>query len=252
MRGVDDDGVDTSLDKCSCALHGVGCHAYAGCYAKTSAAVLAGVGFVLGFCNVFVCHEPDELAVGVDNRQFLDFVALENVGCLLKVCRRIRGDEVLARHDLADGAGVVAFEAEIAVCDYANEISVFVDYGDTADMILAHHAQGVGNHAALKDGDGIVDHAVFGAFHVLNLACLFLDRHVFVDDSQTAFAGYGNGKLRFCHSVHGGGNKRNVEGDVARESRLQVHFAGKYFGIRWYQKDVVERQTFHFNSVGYK
>ena len=48
----------------------------------------------------------------------------------------------------------------------------------------------------------------------MNLTSLLGDRHVFVDYTDAALAGNGNGKLRLGDSVHGCGNQRHVEADA--------------------------------------
>ena len=60
-------------------------------------------------------------------------------------------------------------------------------------MVLLHHGQSVTHGLAALDGDRVVDHAVFGAFHGVDLTGLLGDGHVFVYDTDASFAcdGYG-------------------------------------------------------------
>jgi len=82
-------------------------------------------------------------------------------------------------------------------------------------VILTHQHERVADGFAALDGDGIVYHAVFGTLDNGYLAGLLVDRHVLVDDADSALAGYGNSHRRFGYGVHGGCDKRHFQFDVA-------------------------------------
>ena len=52
--------------------------------------------------------------------------------------------------------------------------------------------------------DRVVDHAVFGALHGVDLTCLLGYGHILVDYAYAAFAGYGDGQTGLGDGVHGG------------------------------------------------
>ena len=78
MRGVDDDGIHTSLDQCLHAFKRVGCHAHTGCHAQTALGILAGMGLILGFGDVLVGDEANEFVVVIHHGQLLNLVLQQN------------------------------------------------------------------------------------------------------------------------------------------------------------------------------
>jgi len=125
------------------------------------------------------------------------------------------GHEVLARHDVVDEFVHLAFEPEVAVRHDADQLAVVVNDGDAADVVLAHQHECVADGFAALDGDGVVYHAVFGTLDDSHLAGLLVDRHVLVDDADSAFTGYGDSHGRFGYGVHCGCDERHFQFDVA-------------------------------------
>ena len=56
--------------------------------------------------------------------------------------------------------------------------------------------------------------------------------------------GQGDGETGLGDGVHGRGDQRNVEVDVARQARLQVDFGGQDLGVGRQEEDVIECQGF--------
>ncbi len=226
VGSVDHDCVDTGAHESLGALHGVGGDTDTGSHAQTR--VFARCRFVFGFGDILICNKADELAVGVDNGQLLDLVVLEDVGSLLEGCAERGCHEVLASHHLVDTAALVALEAEVAVSDDTYELAALVYHGNAADVVFAHHAESVGHGRAFKDGDRVVNHAVFGTLYSMHLTGLLFYRHVFVNNAQAALACDRYGKLTLGHCVHSRRYDGYVERYVAREARSEVDFAWKY------------------------
>ncbi len=174
---------------------------------------------------------------------------LQYVGSFFEACGLRGGDEVFGSHYFVDEALRVALEAEVAVCHDAHELAVVIDNGYAADVVFAHHAEGVGHGGAATNGHGVVNHAVFGAFHGVYLTGLFCYRHIFMNHAKTALARYGYSELGFCNGVHSRRYDGYVQCDVAGKTRGKRNFARKHFGISRYEQDVVEGKTVHLYSV---
>lgn len=144
VGGVYHQRVHAGLDQGLGTLHGVGGDTYSGGHAQATQLVLACKRLVLGLCDVLVCHQADEFALGVDHGELLYLVTLQDVGGLLKVRALGGGDDVLACHYLIHGASQVALEAQVSVGDYAFEHPLGVHHGDSADVVFVHHVQRVG------------------------------------------------------------------------------------------------------------
>ena len=110
-----------------------------------------------------------------------------------------------------------------------------------------HERFGVAYGPVGVDGYGVVDHAVFGAFHFANLMGLGLDRHVFVDHTDTALTSDGDGQVGFGHGIHGGRYDGGVDRNVAGETRCDANFARKNFGVGGDEEHVIEGEALGYD-----
>ena len=77
----------------------------------------------------------------------------------------------------------------------------------------------------------ILNDAAFEFFDPTNLLGLLGDRHVLVDDANTALLGKGNRKSAFRDGIHRGRNQGNVHLDVARQVGGQRHIFGGHIRV---------------------
>ena len=159
------------------------------------------------------------------------------------------GHQVFAGHHLIDGTSHITLETQVAIGDNTHQATIVIHHGDAADMIFVHQVERILHGASELDGDRVINHAVFGTFDNGHLARLLLDTHVLVDDTDSAFACYGNGHSRLRHRVHGSGNEGDFQFDVTRESRAQMYGTGQYFRICRNQEDVIVCEAVHHNFV---
>ena len=61
-----------------------------------------------------------------------------------------------------------------------------------------------------------------------------------MDDADTAFLGQGNGQATFRHGIHGGGEQRQIQGDVARQTGRQADIARQNLRMGGDEQDVVK------------
>ncbi len=95
-----------------------------------------------------------------------------------------------------------------------------------------------------RDGDGVDDHAALGALDLVDLAGLLLDGEVAVDDAHAALLGHGDGEARLGDGIHGGGEQRGVQGDVAGELGLGADLGGDDIAVGGNEENVVEGKSF--------
>ena len=153
------------------------------------------------------------------------------------------GDEVGLRHHFGDGNVGARFEAEVAVGEDADEPAVAGD-GDAGDFVAAHDLEGVGDELLGGHGDGVDDHAGFGALDLVDFARLLIDGEVAMDDAEAALLGHGDGHAGFGDGIHGGGEQRGGEGDALCEAGEGADLRGGYFTPRRCQENVIECQGF--------
>ena len=129
---------------------------------------------------------PLSWPVAVDDRQLLDLVPPEQE---LRVGERRpdgSGDEVLARHQLADQRVRTGAEAEVAVGEDADEHAVGARDRHARDAVARHQVERVGDQVVRAERHRLDDHAGLAALHLVDLGDLVLDRQVPVDDPDPA------------------------------------------------------------------
>ena len=81
-------------------------------------------------------------------------------------------------------------------------------------MILRHDVEGILYGCAHLNGYRVVNHTVFSTLNNGNLTSLLLDRHILVDNADTALASNGNSHLSLGNSIHSGCYERNLKLNV--------------------------------------
>src|SRR5271170_6504263 len=135
---------------------------------------------------------------------------------------------------------MIFFEAKVAVGENSGEAGAASD-GKAGDAVLSHDLEGLRDGDVRRDGDGVDDHAGFGALHAVDFFALAVDGNVAMNDADTALACDGDGQARFGDGVHGGGSERDVDGEFAGELRGGFDFGGDYGGFARKEEHVVKR-----------
>ena len=214
VGGVDNHGVHPGVDQGRHAFVGVGGHAHGRGHTEAAELVLARVGELAELDDVAVGDESDELAFAVDNRQLFDAVLAQDLLGLGQVASVLGDDQILARHELGDGACRLLFEAQVAVGHNAHQFAGIVRDRDAANLVFAHDGQRVACGGVLAERHGILDHAAFGTLDFPDLVGLRRNGHVLVHHADAAVARHGNRHFAFGDGVHGrtdnGGLQLNV------------------------------------------
>ena len=215
VRRVNDDGIDVGSHEGSYAVERVGCHTHTCGHTQATFLVFAGHWFIFGFRNILVGNQANELSFVVHHRQFLDFVLLQYLSGGRQVCLHVCGDEFLGCHHVIDGSQHIFLETEVAIRHDAHQMLLFVHHGYAADVIFVHEFQCILHAASALYRHGVVNHAVLGAFYNGNLARLLFDTHVFMYDTDAAFARNCDSHRRFRDGIHRSRNEGNLKFDVA-------------------------------------
>ena len=108
-------------------------------------------------------------------------------------------------------------------------------------------------HAMLGRDNRITDASLIG--HTVNSAAFFASTtilalaallgllgngHVLVDDADATALGHGHGHAGLGHRVHGGGDERDMQGDLARQPGSGVGLGGEDGGVGRQEQHVVE------------
>ena len=153
------------------------------------------------------------------------------------------GDQVLLGHHVADGNVGAGLKAQVAVGEDADQPLALRDR-HAGDLVAAHHLERVGDHLVGADGHRIDDHAALRALHLVDFAGLVGDGQIAMHDADAALLRHGDGHARLGHGVHGRGEQRGVERDVAGQLGLRADLHGHHLAVGGHQQHVVEGKGF--------
>ena len=173
------------------------------------------------------------MVVLIHNGQFFNLVFLKYLCSGDKVGLLMCCHEVILRHNVVNLLVEMALETQVAVGHDTHEMVIFVNHGNTANMIFGHHVESVLHCRTTANGDGIVDHTVLGTLHDSHLPSLLLDSHILMNNTNTALACNGNSHLRLGDSVHSRSDEGHVQRDVTREHGFQLYRSWQYLRISW-------------------
>jgi hypothetical protein len=211
VRGVDDEDVDLGGDERCSALERIRSDADRGTDPQAALVVLRCIRVLDALRDVLDGDEPLEPAVGVDYRELLDLVAVEDRLGLLERRPDRCGDEVAIRHQRGNGLGRVGLEAQVAVREDADEDSVVVGDRNARDPVALHELERFRDRVVGPERDRLDDHPGLRALHLVDLRDLILDREVAVDDAEAPLPCQRDRQARLGHRVHRGGDDRDVQ-----------------------------------------
>ena len=247
MGGIDHQEVDAGVDQALGALEARIADRGRRGGAEPALRVLGGVRVELRLLHVLDGDEADAAILIVDDDQLLDAVLVKQLLGLGLADRLAHRDQVLARHQLIDALLRVGGEADVAVgqdADQAAEVvaasAAAVDDRDARDAVGLHQRQRVGKGGIRADHDRVHDHAALELLDLADLLGLLFRREVAVDDADAAGLRHGDGEAGLGHCVHGGGDDRQVELDLARDPRPEIGLAGQHLRVTRQQQHVVE------------
>ena len=242
VRGVHDEHVDAGVDEGRGALPRLAEVADRRTHEEAAVGILAGVGELLGLHEVLDGDEPAQAALGVDDRQALTLVLAQEQRGLVVADADVAGDERHRRHDVADQRVAPVGdrrEAQVSVGDDAEEVVALVDDGQARDAVAAAYLVELLEGGVLPDRHRVGDHAGLGALDEVDLVRLVLDRQVAVEDADAAVPGHRDGHPRLGDGVHGRGDERHPDRDLARQARRRVDLARDDIGLAGLEQDVV-------------
>ena len=161
------------------------------------------------------------------------------------------GGDKLGNHYLRKGAVHLAFKAQVAVGDHANQHLVLIHDGDAADAVLIHQLEGILDQSVLGQSHGVDNHTVLSTFYLTHLVGLTLNRHILVQHAEAALLRHSDSHSSLGHRVHGCRHQRHVQVDVARKAGCHRHFAGNDFRIGRDKQHIIVCEAFadEFGSI---
>ena len=244
VRGVDDEHVGARGEQRLRALDRVRADADGGADAQPPLRILGRVRELDALRDVLDRDQPAQHSVGVDDRQLLDAVPVQQ---LLRLAMRRadrRRHEVARGHQVGDRLREIALEAQVAVGEDADEAAALVGDRDAGDVVALHQLERVGDERVRRQRQRLDDQPGLGALDAVDLADLRLDRQVAVHDADPAFARERDRHARLGDGVHRRRDDRRLEHDRARQPRRGRDVVRQHRRLRRDEQDVVEGQPF--------
>ena len=197
--------VDTRLDERIDAIVGVEPGADRRTDTQRARRVLAGAREVLGFLEVLGSNHALEFEVVTDDEDFLDAVLVQQRNDLFLVRRP---SLTVTRRS----CGVMTADTGASSC-VSNRRSRpvtmptvwrFADHRHTGDAHRAREVDDLADRHVRRHRNRVAHDAALVLLDRVHLAGLLLNRHILVDDADTAFLGERNCEPRLGYRVHGG------------------------------------------------
>ena len=244
VRRVDDEHVGTGLGERLRALERVGSDADRGADLKPTLRVLRRLRELDLLLDVLHGDEPAQMAVGVDDRELLDLVAMEDLLGLRERRPHRSGDEVARGHERRDELVDVVLEAKVAIREDPDEDPVVVGDRDARDLVVRHELERHADGRVGRQRHRLDDHPRLRALDLVDLRDLRLDREVAVDDADAALACERDREARLGHRVHRRGDERNCELDRRCQPCASRDIVREDVRLRRHEQDVVEGEAF--------
>ena len=232
----------SACDERRCALHRVGTDPDGGADPEPPLVVLRRVRVLDPLRDVLDGDEPLEPAVGIDDRELLDLVAMQDRLGLLERRPDRRRHQVSRGHERRDRLRRVGLEPEVAVREDPDEDSLVVGDRDARDPVALHQLERLGHGVPWRERDGLDDHPGLRALHLVDLGNLVCDGEVAVDDPETARTSQRDREPRLGDRVHRGRHERDVQRDPRRQPRDGRDVVREHVRLRRDEQHVVERK----------
>ncbi len=145
-------------------------------------------------------------------------------------------------HHVVDELAHVGLKLHIPVGDDADEPAVFAD-GHAGDLILGAQLVRLRQCVAGAQPEGVGDDAVLAALHHIHLLGLLADGHIFMDHTDAALTGQGDGHAGLGYRVHGRAHHRDIQGDLFGQPGVQIHVCRKHIALRRDEQHVVKGEA---------
>ena len=206
---IDYDSICTGIHQCLHTIQRISSNADTCSYPQTTFGIFTSHRFIFCLCNIFICNKTDQFAIHSYNRQLFNLMFLKNLCSRFQIGRLIGSNQSFFRsHNKINMLCHVSFETQISVSNDTYQITFIIHYRNTTDFIFSHNSQSVTDSRTSLDSNRIVNHTIFSTLYNGNLSCLLLNRHIFVNHTDTTFTGNGNSHFRFGNRIHGSRHKR--------------------------------------------
>ena len=132
---------------------------------------------------------------------------------------------MLVRHAVADPLCQVGFEPQIAIGDDAHQLTMLGNR-HAGNPVAFHQIMRILQNVVRRQKDRVDNDAVFRPLHFVDFVGLTLDRHVLVNDAQTAFTRHRDRHAGLRHRIHAGTDDGDIQTNIACQECRNVDILG--------------------------
>ena len=214
VSSINNDSINTSSNKCLCAFHCISSHTNTSSNTKTTLLVLTCHWLILGFGNIFISNQTNEMVLTVDYWQFLNLILLQNLRSCSKISLLMSCYKVLLGHHIVNEFIQMTLKTKVTVGNNTHKMILLIYYRNTTDMVVCQHLKCILHCTTLKDSNRIVNHTILSSLHNSHLACLVFDTHILMNHTDTTFTRNRNRHRTLCNGVHSCCNERHIKINV--------------------------------------
>ena len=228
VSSINNDSIGTSLNQSLGSVESIDSNTNSSRNTQTTFLVLACHWLVLSLCDILISNQTYKMVCIIHNRKFLNLVLLKNLSSCCQVGLLMGSNKILRSHHLIYLFVEMTLETQVTICYNTNQMVFVINNRNTTNMIVMHHIKSILHCASATNSDWIVNHSILGTLYNGHLACLLLNRHVLVDNTDTSLTSYGYGHRRLGNSIHSGCYEWNVQLDITRELGFQLYLFRQY------------------------
>lgn len=203
VSGIHHDHVHTGFYQGGNALVGTGTGANGCTDPQAPLGVLAGVGVLGRFFDVFHGNHAAQLTAVIHHHHFFDAVFVQQRLDFICTGAFLHGHQpVLAGHDVFHALVVIGDEAGVTAGHDAHHLIAFHDR-HTGDLVGFGDSQQLGHGGVRADGDRIFDNAGFVFLYHPHVTGLVGNFHAFMENADAPFLGHGNSQAVLGDRIHG-------------------------------------------------
>src|SRR5690554_2460283 len=227
VSGIHDDDINAGFGQRRHPVRGFRPRPYRRPHEQATVGILGGVGEGACLFNILESDQTAQLKLLVDHQHFLDPVFLHpHLDHVEFSPFRHRYQTLTRGHDVGNAVTLVGLKAHVTLGDDTYQVFALYHRKAGETMLLSYGQQvfelGFGTY-----GHRILDDHALVLFDLANFCRLGGNTHVLVHDANPALLRHGNGQAGFGHGIHGGGDKRNIEVEIAGEAGSQVDVLGQ-------------------------
>ena len=215
---------------------------------KTTAVILGRLRVIFRLLEVFGRNHAFEFVIVIDDQHFLDTVLVQQrFDFIVAGALGNRDQPGFRRHDLGHRRFHTRLETQVA-SRHDTDRALAIDDGHARYTHRMRQVDDFANRHVGRYCDRIAHDTAFKFLDRTDLARLLFDRHVLVNDADTAFLGQRDGQPGLSDGVHRRRQHRDIEPNPSRQLRTQVNLVGEHRRVSGLQENVVEREGFLGNT----